>query len=204
MCSSDLHGCVLHSHAVLREGCVLGERVIVHAGAVIGSDGFGYATERGVHRKIPQVGIVVLEDDVEIGAGATVDRARLGRTVIGRGTKIDNLVMVAHNVVIGAHGLLCAQSGIAGSTTLGHHVTLCGQAGVTGHIRLGDQVVVAAQAGVSKDVPDRAVVRGSPAQPIRKLHTLEAAQRRVPELRDEVRDLRARLAALEARLGATP
>ena len=152
--------CMLHANVVVREGCQLGDRVILHAGVVIGSDGFGYAG-RGVERvKIPQVGIVVIEDDVEIGANTTVDRATLGRTVIKRGAKIDNLVQIAHNVTIGEFSVIAAQAGIAGSTRLGKNVTLAGQVGVVNHIEIGDGAVIGPQSGVPQSVPAGAVLSG--------------------------------------------
>lgn len=189
-------GCVLYPHASVRERCVLGARVIVHNGAVIGSDGFGYATVGGVHHKIPQLGIVVVEDDVEIGANTAIDRARFGRTRIGAGTKIDNLVQIAHNVEIGAHSIIVAQAGIAGSTRLGRHVTLAGQAGVAGHLELGDGVTVTAQCGVAKDLPPGAVVRGSPAQDFRTQLRQEVAVRKLPEALERLKRLEERVARL--------
>src|SRR4029079_11732420 len=151
---------------VIGERCVVGNRVIMHAGVVIGSDGFGFEFKDGRHVKIPQTGIVQIDDDVEIGANTTVDRARFGRTWIKEGTKIDNLVQIAHNVTIGRHCILCGQVGIAGSTTIGDYVTLGGQVGVTGHIEIGDRASVGAQSGVSKDTPGGAVYYGTPALPI--------------------------------------
>jgi UDP-3-O-[3-hydroxymyristoyl] glucosamine N-acyltransferase len=145
--------CVLHPNAVVREGCLIGNRVILHAGVVIGSDGFGYAGEGHERIKIPQNGIVIIEDDVEIGANTTVDRATLGRTVIGRGTKIDNLVQIGHNVVIGDNSLIAAQAGIAGSTRIGKNVTLAGQVGVVNHLEIGDGAVIGPQSGVGRSVP---------------------------------------------------
>ncbi|MHB8766240.1 MAG: UDP-3-O-(3-hydroxymyristoyl)glucosamine N-acyltransferase, partial [Deferrisomatales bacterium] len=145
--------CVLHANAVVREGCVLGDRVILQPGAVVGSDGFGYARDGARQVKIPQVGIVVLEDDVEVGAGSTIDRAALGETRIGRGTKIDNLVQVGHNVRVGEDCLLVAQVGVSGSTRIGDRVVLAGQVGVVGHITVGDGSVVGAQSGVGSDLP---------------------------------------------------
>jgi UDP-3-O-[3-hydroxymyristoyl] glucosamine N-acyltransferase len=194
-------GCLLYPQVVVRERCVLGARVILHSGAVVGSDGFGYATEDGVHQKIPQTGIVVIEDDVEIGAGTTVDRARFGRTLIRKGTKIDNLVQVAHNVEIGEHCLLAAQTGIAGSTRVGHHVMMGGQVGVTGHLELGDGAIATAQSGVDKSVPPGAVVSGSPARPrqqhlrgLASVERLSEALREIRKLRQELEELRQRLA----------
>ena len=147
----------LYPHVTIRERCRLGRRIILHPGVVIGGDGFGFETRDGRHVKVPQTGVVQIDDDVEIGANSTVDRARFGRTHIGEGTKIDNLVQIAHNVVIGPHCILCSQAGISGSTRLGKYVTLAGQAGLVGHIEVGDQATVAAKAGVSKDVPAKAV-----------------------------------------------
>jgi UDP-3-O-[3-hydroxymyristoyl] glucosamine N-acyltransferase len=141
----------------------VGKRVIIHPGAVIGGDGYGYVQHEGVHHKIPQIGRVVIEDDVEIGCNTTIDRATTGETRIGKGTKIDNLVQVAHNVQIGEHCLLVAQVGIAGSSTLGHHVILAGQVGVKDHVQIGDNVVVGAQGGVSKNLPPNGVYWGTPA-----------------------------------------
>ncbi len=162
--------CILYPNAVIYEGCVLGDRVIVHAGAVIGADGFGFSTHKNadgvpIHYKIPQVGKVVIEDDVEIGANSSIDRAALGETRIGEGTKIDDLVAVGHGAQIGPHGLVVAQVGIAGSAVLGHHVTLAGQVGVAGHLKIGDFVTVGAQAGVMADIPEKATLIGSPAMP---------------------------------------
>jgi UDP-3-O-[3-hydroxymyristoyl] glucosamine N-acyltransferase len=193
---------VLYPQVSIRERCQLGNRVIIHSGAVIGSDGYGYATVQGVHEKIPQVGIVVIEDDVEIGANTTIDRARFDRTRIGRGTKIDNLVQLAHNVETGNHCLIVAQVGIAGSTKLGNHVTVAGQAGVGGHLQIGDQAIVTAMAGVSKSVPPKTVVRGYPAQEIKAAQALEVAVRRLPATQDKVRAMEARITELEKRLEA--
>lgn len=152
--------CVLHPQVTVREGCCLGNRVVLHAGVVIGSDGFGYAGEGRERIKIPQVGIVVVEDDVEIGANTTVDRATLGRTVIGRGSKIDNLVQIAHNVVIGEDSIIAAQAGIAGSTRIGNEVTLAGQVGVVNHIEIGDKAKIGPQSGVPRSVPAGALLSG--------------------------------------------
>jgi UDP-3-O-[3-hydroxymyristoyl] glucosamine N-acyltransferase len=157
--------CILYPNAVVYDDCVLGDRVILHAGAVIGQDGFGYATHAGVHHKIPQVGIVELHDDVEIGANVTIQRATLGKTVIGAGTKISDLVAVGHGATIGAHGLVVSLVGIAGSTKIGHHATIGGQAGIAGHLVLGDRVTIAARGGVVGDVADGAVLYGAPATP---------------------------------------
>jgi UDP-3-O-[3-hydroxymyristoyl] glucosamine N-acyltransferase len=152
--------CVLHPNVVVRERCRIGSRVILHAGVVIGSDGFGYAGSGAERVKIPQVGTVEIEDDVEIGANTTVDRGTLGRTVIGRGTKIDNLVQVAHNVVIGENSLLAAQVGIAGSTRIGREVTLAGQVGVVNHVTIGDGATIGPQSGIPRSVPPGALLSG--------------------------------------------
>ena len=153
-------GCVLHANVVVREGCRIGNRVILHAGVVVGSDGFGYAGAGAARIKIPQSGIVVIEDDVEIGANTTVDRATLGKTIIGRGAKIDNLVQIAHNVIVGEHSVIAAQAGIAGSTRLGKSVTLAGQVGVVNHVEIGDGATIGPQSGVPKSVPPGAVLSG--------------------------------------------
>ncbi len=195
-------GCVLFPQVVVREACRLGDRVILHPGVVVGSDGFGYATIDGVHYKNPQIGIVVIEDDVEIGSNTAIDRARIGKTRIGRGTKIDNLVQIAHNVEIGEHCIVVAQAGIAGSTRLGHHVMLGGQCGIIGHIQIGDFAMVTAQSGVGKTVPPKAVMRGSPAQQVDVSRAQDVAVRRLRGTQDQVARLQERLAQLEARLSA--
>ena len=141
----------LHPHVVVEPGCSVGARCILHAGVVIGSDGFGFATVAGVHHKVPQVGIVVVEDDVELGANVCIDRAALGATRIGRGTKVDNLVQIAHNVEVGEHSLLVAQVGVSGSTKLGHHVVMAGQSGAVGHLHIAENTVVTAKTGVTED-----------------------------------------------------
>lgn len=154
----------LHPHVTIRERCLLGARVILHPGVVIGSCGFGYDSKTGTHQKIPQIGIVQIEDDVEVGANTTIDRARFGKTQIGKGTKIDNLVQIAHNVVIGPHNIICAQVGISGSTRTGAYVTLAGQVGLSGHIEIGERAIIGAQSGLSKNVLPGEIVIGSPAK----------------------------------------
>ena len=171
--------CVLHPRVVLYPRITLGNRVIVHAGSVIGSDGFGYVQEQGRHVKVPQVGTVVVGDDVEIGANTTIDRATLGATRIGKGTKIDNLVQVAHNNVIGEHCVLAAQAGLAGSVTLGRYVLLGGQVGVGDHITIGERTMVGGQGGVIGDVPAGSVLWGTPAQPRREYLRQMAALKRL-------------------------
>jgi UDP-3-O-[3-hydroxymyristoyl] glucosamine N-acyltransferase len=189
-------GAVLHPHAVLYDGTEVGARSIVHAGVVLGADGFGYATHGGVHHKVPQIGRVVLEEDVEVGANATIDRATLGDTRVGAGTKIDNLVQVGHNVQIGQRCILCGQAGIAGSTRLGNGVVLAGQAGVAGHIELGDRVQVAAKSAALSSVEPGAVVAGIPAVDMKKW-------RRQAVLLSRLEEMSRRLRALERKLGTT-
>jgi len=181
--------CYLHPHAYVGRRCVLGARVILQPAAVVGSDGFGYVFVEGRYRRIPQVGTVVIGDDVEIGANACIDRATLGVTRIERGTKIDNLVQVAHNVAIAEDSALAAQSGVAGSTRIGKRVRLGGQAGLSGHLRIGDGAQVGAQAGVIGDIPPGVTVSGYPARPHHEAMRAEAALRRLPDLARRVRAL---------------
>jgi UDP-3-O-[3-hydroxymyristoyl] glucosamine N-acyltransferase len=192
--------CRIFPHVSLRDGVILGDRVIVHSGAVIGADGFGYARDGHRYVKIPQVGRVVIEDDVEIGANVTIDRATLGETRIGRGTKIDNLVQIGHNVCVGADTVIVAQVGISGSSRVGSRVTLAGQVGVVDHVEIGDDVVVGAQAGVTKDIPPGSAVLGSPAIPHGEFKRQLAVTSGLPRMRKLLRGLEERLAALEARL----
>ena len=190
--------CLLYPFASVRERCILGDRVILHNGAVVGSDGFGYTVDaQGVRTKIPQTGIAVLEDDVEIGANTTIDRARFGETRVGRGTKVDNLVQIAHNCIIGEHTVLCAQSGMAGTTTVGKHVICAGQAGLAGHLAIGDGAVVGAQAGVTKDLPGGQMYLGAPAVPRLEFGKSLAHVAGIPKLKEQLKALEARLAALE-------
>jgi UDP-3-O-[3-hydroxymyristoyl] glucosamine N-acyltransferase len=185
--------CLIYSNVTIREECTLGDRVILQPGVVIGSDGFGYARHGGVHHKVPQVGRVVIEDDVEIGANSCVDRATTGETRIKRGTKIDNLVQVAHNVVIGENTVLAAQVGISGSTEVGTSVSMGGQAGVGGHLTIGDRVMVGGQAGVTKSVPADTMVSGYPAREHSAARKLYAHIALLPELFKRVKDLERRL-----------
>jgi UDP-3-O-[3-hydroxymyristoyl] glucosamine N-acyltransferase len=174
--------CRIYPNVTIREGTLIGSRVIIHSGAVIGGDGFGYEFSGGKHIKIPQTGIVQIDDDVEIGSNAAIDRARFGRTWIQEGTKIDNLVQIAHNVVIGRHSVIVSQTGISGSTRLGQYVTLAGQVGLVGHLEIGDQVIVGAQAGVSKDIPAKEIWLGSPATPMQEQKEKFANINRLPKL----------------------
>ena len=193
--------CVLQPGAVVRERCVLGDRVVLQPGVVVGSDGFGFVFDAAgpAHVKVPQVGTVHIEDDVEVGAGSCIDRATTGETFIGRGTKIDNLVQIAHNVRVGPLSILCAQVGVSGSTELGAGVVLAGQVGIVGHVLVGDGARVAAGSGVPHDVPPGETVSGAPAVQHALWLRQSAALKRLPELLREVRELRARLAALESR-----
>ena len=188
----------LYPNVVVREECEIGERVVLHPGVVIGADGFGYVREGLTYHKVPQVGIVILEDDVEIGANSCVDRATTGVTRIGTGSKIDNLVQVGHNVTLERSVIVVAQVGISGSTEIGAGATLAGQAGVIGHIRVGANAVVGAQAGVTKSVADGAQVWGTPAQSAVAARKIHALTQRLPLLLDRVHQLEERLRALEA------
>jgi len=190
---------ILYPGVSVREGCVIGDRVVAHSNAVIGSDGFGYARVGNRYHKIPQRGIVRVGDDVEIGACVTIDRATIGETVIGRGTKIDNLVQVAHNVKVGEDCVLVSQVGIAGSTTVGDRVQLGGQAGLAGHIEVGSDVMVGAKSGVTKDVPSRSVVSGMPAIPHGEWLRSQTIVIKLPEMRKKIAELEKRLKALEGK-----
>ena len=181
--------CLFHPKVTVGARCTVGDRVILHSGVVLGSDGFGFEFSGGRHVKIPQIGIVQIDDDVEVGANTTIDRARFGRTWIGEGTKIDNLVQIAHNVVIGKHSLVAALTGIAGSVRIGNYVTIAGQVGIVGHIEIGDQVIVAAKSGISKNIAAKEVVWGSPSQPLREAKEQLACIRRLPKLFDRVKKL---------------
>ena len=183
----------LFPKVTLYSGTQIGSRVRIHAGTVIGADGFGYVFDEGMHRKVPQVGNVIIHDDVEIGANVTIDRGALGSTIIGRGTKIDNLVQIGHNVVLGEHCLIVSLVGIAGSTRLGNYVTLAGQVGLAGHLKIGHRVTVAAQAGVMNDIPEGQKWIGSPARPDREQKRQWVAIERLPELLRRVSELERRL-----------
>jgi UDP-3-O-[3-hydroxymyristoyl] glucosamine N-acyltransferase len=203
--------CVLQGGNHLGAGCVLGEevnlfpnvvlylrtevgsRTRIHSGTVIGSDGFGYVLDAGAHLKVPQIGNVIIREDVEIGANVAIDRGALGPTIIGRGTKIDNLVQIAHNVVIGEHSLIVSQAGIAGSSKLGNYVILAGQVGIAGHLKVGNRVSVAAQSGVMNNIPDGEKWLGSPARPDRQTKRQMIAIERLPDLLRRVKELEKKL-----------
>ncbi len=188
-------GCVLHGQTTLREGCILGDRVVVHPGCVIGSDGFGYLPGPAGMVKIPQVGIVQIEDDVEIGAGVTIDRATVGRTRIGAGSKIDNQVQIGHNVTIGRHCALSALTGIAGSSTLEDGVVVGGQVGIGDHLRIGAGTMIGGKSGVWRDVPPGAALFGYPALDIKETFRITGAMRQLPDLIKRFRRLENRIQA---------
>ncbi|SDE99014.1 UDP-3-O-(3-hydroxymyristoyl)glucosamine N-acyltransferase [Sporolituus thermophilus] len=190
---------LIYPNVTIREHCRIGSRVIIHSGAVIGSDGFGFVTIGGRHKKVPQIGNVIIEDDVEIGANVAIDRATTGSTIVRAGTKIDNLVHLAHNVVIGENCFLVAQTGIAGSAKVGNNVTFAGQSGSAGHLTIGDNCVFAARTAVISDVPAGSFYAGFPARPHKEWLRGEAAIQKVPDLIKKVRDLERRLAVLEGK-----
>ncbi len=187
--------CILYPNVVVYDGCRIGNRVIVHANATLAVDGFGFATHRGKHHKIPHIGGVVIEDDVEIGAGAAIERGAFSDTVVGEGTKIGDAVVVGHGTVIGPHCLFVPQVGIAGSTTIGRHCVAAGQVGIGGHLKIGNQVTMAAQAGVLSDQPDNSVVFGTPAFNFAEAKRAMLSIRSLPELMKRVKELERRLAA---------
>jgi len=192
--------CAIYPRVVIREFSSIGNNVIIHSGAIIGSDGFGYATVEGVHHKIPQIGVVIIEDDVEIGANTTLDRARFEKTIIRKGAKIDNLVQIAHNVEIGENSIVISLTALAGSTVVGRNVTIAGQVGISGHLSVGDNSLIAARAGVTKSVPPNSMISGFPAQSHKRELDLQAKLRRLPETTQRVRDLTDRIKQLEERL----
>ena len=188
--------CTIYPNVTIYDGCTIGDRVTIHSGSVIGQDGFGYATHDGIHHKIPQIGGVIIEDDVEIGANCAIDRGTLGDTVIGRGSKFSNLIAIGHNTRIGPHSLLVAQVGIAGSVKIGHHCVFGGQVGVVGHINIGDNVKIGAQAGVTNDIPDGKAVVGSPALPITQAKRSYTLLKDLPAFRRKLRELEKNLGDL--------
>ncbi|HTV41974.1 MAG TPA: UDP-3-O-(3-hydroxymyristoyl)glucosamine N-acyltransferase [Candidatus Sulfotelmatobacter sp.] len=194
--------CCLFPNVVIYSKTMIGNRVAIHAGTVIGSDGYGYTFDEGRHRKVLQVGNVVIHDDVEIGANSAIDRAALGSTVIGAGTKIDNLVHVAHNVVMGRHCLVMGQSGFAGSTRLGDYVVIASQSGIAGHLKLGNQAMVGAKSGVMRDIPDGGKVLGIPALPGQQAKRQVIAIQQLPDMIHRVRELEKQVEQLTARLNS--
>jgi UDP-3-O-[3-hydroxymyristoyl] glucosamine N-acyltransferase len=196
--------CQFFPHVVVRERITIGSRVIIHAGSVLGTDGFGYRWDGRQHQKVPQIGTVIIEDDVEIGSCVCIDRAKFSSTRISRGTKIDNLVQIAHNVQIGPHCVIAGLAGIAGSATLGTGVALGGQAAVRDHINMGDGAMAAACSAVAEDVPPKQIVSGTPALPHRQSLREQGALRHLPELRAHVRKLQEELDALKEQLMSTP
>lgn len=190
--------CILYPNIVIREGILIGNRVIIHPGTVIGGDGFGYDTQKdGTHFKIPQLGAVVIEDDVEIGSCVTIDRARFDKTIIGKGSKIDNLVQIAHNVVIGPYCLIAAQTGISGSTRLGRNVVLGGQVGVADHLEISDFVMAGGGTKISKSFPPKTLLFGYPARPVEKARDMIACTGLLPKLFARVRELEKKIEKLE-------
>jgi len=192
--------CLIYANVSIRERIEIGNRVIINNGTVIGSDGFGYVKVDGVHQRIPQVGTVLIEDDVDIGANVAIDRARFDKTIIGKGTKIDNLVQIAHNVIIGENSIIVAQTGISGSSTIGKNVILAGQSGVVGHISIGDNVTVGAQSGVTKSVPPNMTVSGYPAKPHDTAKRVNACIQKLPQLFKSFLELKKKIEDLESKL----
>ncbi len=191
---------VIHPNVTILEGVRIGRRVIVHSGTVIGADGFGFAPYKGTFHKVPQVGGVIIEDDVELGSNVSVDRGTLGNTIVGKGTKVDNLVQIGHNVVIGHDTVLVSQVGLSGSVTLGHHVTLAGQVGVAGHLSIGDSTIIGGKSGVTKDIPSGRRFSGFPPIPHQDWLKAKVIFRHLPALKNEVKTLTKKLEALEAAL----
>ncbi len=195
--------CILYPNVVLYDDTVVGDRVTIHANSTIGVDGYGFATHKdadgvAIHHKIPQIGKVILEDDVEIGSGCAIARAALSSTVIGRGSKIDNLVAIGHGARIGEHALLVSQVGIAGSVVVGHHVTMAGQVGVAGHLKIGDGVTIAAQSGVMSDIPSQSTMIGTPAMPAHHARRVYFIFTQLPEVAERIKKLEQEVAELDA------
>lgn len=195
---------ILHPHVIIYQGCVVGSSVILHANVVIGADGFGYVSTQAGHAKVPQVGNVIIEDHVEIGACSTVDRAAIGSTLIGKGCKIDNLVQIGHNVILGQHTIISAQTGISGSCKIGSFVTMGGKVGLGDHVEIGDFVMIGAGAGIpsGKKIPAKQIVFGEPARPYQEMRKQYAAQLRSAETLEDVRKLKEKVAALEKQISA--
>jgi len=191
---------LIYANVSIRERVTIGNQVVIQSGSVIGSDGFGFVTMEGRHHRIPQVGTVIIEDNVEIGSNVTIDRARFDKTIIGRGTKIDNLVQIAHNVVIGENCFIVAQVGISGSATIGNNVTLAGQVGVAGHIKVGDNSIAMAKSGVSKSIPPGTTVWGYPAKPQKLAKRVNACVQNLPKLYNTIAELKKKIEELEKKV----
>ena len=189
---------IIYPNVTIYDGCKIGNRVIINANSTVGEDGFGYATHKGIHYKIPQTGIAIIEDDVEIGTCCGIERGTLGDTVIGQGSKLGDLVAIGHGTIIGPHCLLVAQVGIAGSTSLGHHCTVGGQAGIVGHINIGNNVTIAAQAGVTNNIPDGKVILGAPAIEATQGRRAYGIIQHLPEMRQSIRSLQNRLERIDS------
>lgn len=194
--------CILYPNATIRENCVLGDRVILKSGAAIGGDGFGYITQNGRHSKVPQTGNVILGDDVEIGSNSCVDRATVDSTIVGSGTKLDNLVHLGHNDILGENCLVVAHVGISGSVTVGHNVTFAGQVGTVGHITIGDNCIFGGRTGITHNVPSNSKMAGFPAMPYKDWLKQEANIRRAGEMLKRIKNLEKELAALKKKLEA--
>ena len=194
--------CIIYPNVTIYDGCQIGNRVIINANSTIGEDGFSYASHKGVHHKIPQTGIVVMEDDVEIGTCCGIERGTLGDTVIGQGSKLGDLITIGHGTKIGAHCLLVAQVGIAGSTTLGHHCIVGGQVGIVGHINIGNNVTIAAQAGVINNISDGKVVLGAPAIEVNQGKRAYSMIQYLPEIRQNIRNLQSQIEQIVSSMGA--
>ncbi|KAF0151284.1 MAG: UDP-3-O-(3-hydroxymyristoyl) glucosamine N-acyltransferase [Ignavibacteria bacterium] len=193
--------CLIYPNVTIRENCILGDNVIIHSNTCVGSDGFGYIpNDAGEYEKVPQIGNVVLEDDVELGSNVSIDRAALGSTLIKKGTKIDNLVQIAHNVVVGENSIIISQSGIAGSAKIGKNCIIAGQAGVVGHIELADGVTITAQSGVSKSIDKAGKYRGTPAAPLGETLRIESHIRNLPSYAEKIKKLEEKIAFLEAKI----
>ncbi len=193
--------CLIYPNVTIREECILGNSVIIHSNTCIGSDGFGYVpNQKGEYEKVPQIGNVILEDDVELGSNVSIDRAAFGSTVLKKGVKIDNLVQIAHNVVIGDHTAIAAQAGISGSTKVGKHCMVAGQVGIVGHIEIADGSILGAQAGISKSITKPGKYRGSPAQEMSAQLRIEAQLRNVPAMAENIKKLEEKIASLERKI----
>ncbi len=194
--------CLIYPNVTIREKAVVGDRVIIHSGTVVGSDGFGFVTEGGIHHKIPQIGMVEIHNDVEIGANVAIDRARFDKTVIGEGTKIDNFVQIAHNVRIGRGCIIVAHVGISGSTVIEDYVVVGGQVGIAGHLTIGAGTRIAAQSGVTSSVPPQSILFGSPALPHVQAKRISACLKFLPEHVRTIRDLKERIAEIEKKMSS--